>query len=61
MVDKSKSAEKGFVAAILAIIPTLIIMLGALPPEQAIYNSVTVGVVVGLLKIVQDVIKHWKD
>jgi len=61
MVDKSKSAEKGFVAAILALIPTLIVMLSALPPEQAIYSSITIGVVVGILKIVQDVIKHWND
>ena len=61
MVDATKSAGKGLLQGFLAFLATALVMLLALPQEQIIYHSSTIGVIVGFLKIAIDVIKHWND
>jgi len=61
MVEKKRSVFKGLLQGLVSFLATLVVMLTALPQEQAIYGSITVGIIVAILKTIIDAHKHWED
>lgn len=68
MVDAKISIKKGIYTGIMSFIPTLVLLLGmsdcivgCLPQDWVIYGSISVGTVAGIIRTIQDAIKHRDD